>query len=110
MEFEKVIAFDEKGNTWKYDFNVFKRGNKDIISLGFPFEWFADDIIKHPPEDNKICIDVFGRNYSGYAVFVSFDVIKDYYISFKIDESEKNQEPLSYEEQLIDNLDSQSIF
>jgi len=67
-----IIATDEKGNTFVKRLKLRSGDSGTIVSLGFPCEWYLEDI-KTPPiaGDNKMLVDIGGRNHKGSPVYVS---------------------------------------
>lgn len=67
-----IIATDEEGNTFKKTIVFIDQPNGIVVSLGFPCQWYIDDI-KEPPHagDDKMYIDACGRNHKGSPVTCS---------------------------------------
>ena len=67
-----IIATDEKGNTFIKLLEIRPEDSGTIVSLGFPCEWYLEDI-KTPPiaGADKMWVDIGGRNHKGSPVYVS---------------------------------------
>lgn len=66
-----IIATSEKGKTYEYEVEVIA-GEEPRVSLGFPMQWYIAHI-KEPPRsgDDRMYIDVGGRNHDGSATSIS---------------------------------------
>lgn len=63
----KVIAIDSKGN--EFEKTVMFNETWDILSFGWPIEYYLNDLIKNFIKKRKaikFIIDIGGRNHKGY--------------------------------------------
>lgn len=71
----QVTAIDTQGN--KFVKTVTTRTNANprndglIICLGGPVEYYAEDLLRHYPYKNNMCIDMGGLNHKGFKVCIS---------------------------------------
>lgn len=86
-----VIARDEVGNTFTKDVS-FRDGQYGVIvSLGFPVEYYVEDLLAHPPQDgDKLWLDAMGRNHKGSPVWCSFAEVINIYHAYKAENDKEN--------------------
>ena len=68
-----IDCYDETSRNLKKKVEVFNRNNRTILSVGFPYEWELSMLRETPAIDNKMYIDVMGKNHYGSPVYCNFD-------------------------------------
>ena len=72
----EVIATDTEGHRFKKQISIQKPVGKYgkgrvVICFGWPVEYYAEDLLKHYPFQDDMCIDISGRNHKGCQVSIS---------------------------------------
>ena len=78
----KITAYDKKGNTFLKEVtikNYPKRDEEpeeygyygDIISFGWPCEYYINSLKRRFPFEKDLCIDMGGLNHKGSPVYIS---------------------------------------
>jgi len=71
ISINKVIAFDENGNKYEKDIKLYKDSTgKNVISFGWPCEYYIESLKRHYPFKKNLCIDITGRNHKNSSVYI----------------------------------------
>lgn len=71
----QVTAIDTQGNefiktiTTRMSSGEYSKGL--VICFGWPVEYYFEDLQKHYPFQNDMCIDMGGLNHKGFKVCIS---------------------------------------
>lgn len=77
-EVKTIKAVSENGKEYEYEVEISQRDYGEVVSLGFPMQWYIKDI-ETPPRGwtDKFYIDAGGRNHDGSSVWISWQELQD---------------------------------
>lgn len=67
-----ITAEDENGREFIKEVSIINRANRNVLSLGSPYEWELNMLREYPPKNDIMYIDAAGRNHARSTVFCSY--------------------------------------
>ena len=65
-----IIAYDEDGNQFTKQVRILSLSKGNILSFGWPVEYYVKTLMNGYPHTRDLCIDGIGRNHRGSPVFI----------------------------------------